>query len=131
MTKVAPSKLAFVIVAENIRQELGGKVTIIGAFLGGRIVLPKDAVFPATMALGFYALFDDGDGEFNTKVRLFNPDSDQMGPDIDLGKSTKFPNQSLGIIVNFPIFQVVKAGRYSIEIYLDDHVYKDGFAVSQ
>ena len=64
MTGTLPTRAAYVLLCEGIRQEVGGKVTLLGVFAGNRLEIPRDVAFPATLVLGFFAVFLDGEGEY-------------------------------------------------------------------
>ncbi len=59
-----PTHAPYVLLCEGIRQEVGGKVTLLGVFAGNRLEIPRDVAFPATLVLGFFAVFLDGEGEY-------------------------------------------------------------------
>ena len=124
MATVYPPKIDIFLAAESLRQEIGGKVTIIGAFVGGQIVMAPDTPLPAHMPLAILAAFYGGEGDFETKLRITGP-SGEKGPDLSTGSISKVPNQAMQVMVNFGLFVVETLGKYKIDIVLNDNVYTE------
>jgi hypothetical protein len=129
MAKIYPSKLNLFLAAEALRQEMGGKITIMGAFAGGQIVLPAKTPLPAHMSLAILAAFYDGEGDFETKLRITDPSGEET-PELPTGRISKISGQAMQVAVNFGLFAVGALGRYKIDILLDDHLYTDYLSVS-
>jgi hypothetical protein len=128
MTKqVPPPKLDLFLVAESIRQEPGGKLTFIGVFSFGQIVLPKDTAIPAVITTSIFMAFKDGEGTFEGSMTVTYPDG-QQGV-FNFGKVTKQQGTPLTLIVSMPAFTVTSLGRFSVEAKLDTNTYQGSFTV--
>jgi len=130
MSKIFPTQMDIFIVADSVRQESGGKVSLLGVFAGGRIVIGSNQRLPAPIPLAFYCLFSSGEGEFAAKAKIHTPSKGEIGP-FDLPGVTKIPNQSITMLLNFPIIVLPDLGKYVLEIFLDDKSYKDEFSLEQ
>jgi hypothetical protein len=128
--KIFPKKHEFLIVAEYIRQELGNKFSILGAYADRQILFVKGTALPTTIPLGFYFLFKDGEGDFDLKFRVINPVNAPIIPGINIGKTTKNSGQAMTIVISIPAIIIQTIGHYQIELYLDNQPYKDSFDVS-
>jgi hypothetical protein len=127
MTKqVPPPKHDLFIVADNVREETGGKLTIIGAFSFGEVQLAKGTPLPAAITLSLYMAFKDGEGTFDASLALMDPAGQQLGV-FNFGKITKNPGAPLNLIVNLPVFLVTQLGRFLVEAKLDGKTYQDSF----
>jgi hypothetical protein len=126
--QVLPPRHDIFLVAENVRQETGGKTTIIGLYSFGEVVLPKGTAFPTTLPMAWLFAFKDGEGIFDASVEF----SDSTGTKVNLplGKATKVAQAGLNLIINFSAFQITAPGRLSIEIKLNGKVYQDSMLVS-
>jgi hypothetical protein len=124
MAKVYPTKIDLFLAAEYLRQETGGKITIIGAYAGGHILLPTALTFPAHLPLGVLFGFYTGEGQFDTRLRV-SDQSGQHGPDLPTGRVTKARDFAMQIMVNFGIFELGSVGRYRVDAFLDDRVYTE------
>jgi hypothetical protein len=129
MPKVLPPGIDLFLTAESVRQEPGGKLTIIGAIMGGPLLVPAGTSFPIGIPLALLVVFQDGEGEFDTSIRIVDVAGAAMGPDVPLGIVTKIAGQPMHLSVNFGAFIVQKPGTYKVEIRLDSHVYTKDFTV--
>ncbi len=127
--KDLPSGIYNFLVADNVRQESTGKVTIIGAFSAGQIILTGKPVFPVSLPLAFFVVFKDGEGIFDAKIRITDPNQKTIGDAISLGLLTKNPQQAMQLLINFPMIPLIGEGEYKVEIMLDDRVYTEEFVV--
>lgn len=126
--KLLPTTLKQFIVAEFVRNELGGKVTIIGAYAGGHILLSPSTTFPANFPLAFYGVFEDGVGEFDVKLQILSPD-DEVQVDGIIGKAIKKPDQALTLAFSIAPFRPNSFGEYRFKIMLDDKAFFEKFYV--
>ena len=130
MAQQLPSEIHFFLLADAIRQELGGKLTIIGAYSGGGIVFAKNQTFPAAMPLSILVIFKDGEGTFQGKLRVLDPLNKPAIPEFPLGQVSKVANQVMQLALNFPAFQFPSAGTFKVQIELDGHVYDESFSIT-
>lgn len=105
-------------------------MTIVGAIATGRILVLGRPNFPINVPLALFVAFDDGVGEFDAKFRMFDSSDKQMGKDFSLGKVHKTHDQAMQFLINFGVIPVTKLGKFKVQIFLDDHVYEDGFSVA-
>ncbi len=129
MAKVYPDKIDIFLAADALRQERGGKITIMGAFAGGLVMVSKEATFPLLMPIAFLIGFYSGEGHFEWKLRISNPAGDIIAPDWPTGALDKLPGQPMQIMVNFGIFEFASVGKYRIDTFLDDRIYTDYLTV--
>ena len=127
--KVYPKKESLFLIADQIVPNATGKATIIGAFAAGQILLSPGASFPATLPLGVYMVFQDGEGTFKSKIRIIGPDDKSILGDVLIGDTMKLAGQPLQVNVNINLFQFSREGTYKVEILLDDHVYSNNISI--
>lgn len=130
MSKVYPEKIDIFMAADALRQERGGKITILGAFAGGHVLISKDATFPFVMPIAFLIGFYNGEGSFDAKIRISDPSGKPVSPDLSIGRIEKTPEQSMQLMVNFGVFEFPVAGKYRVDAFLDDRMYTDYLTVS-
>ncbi|MGO9173568.1 MAG: DUF6941 family protein [Rhodomicrobium sp.] len=124
-----PDKASIFLAADAVRQEVGGKVTLMGIFADGRIVLPAGTTFPAALPLAFFISFSDGEGVFATRLKVTDPNGRQLA-DAQVGNATKNPDQPMQVIINFNPFIVPSVGQYTVTLFLDKSVYHNYISVS-
>lgn len=122
MSKIYPDKIDTFILAENLRPEAGGKISIMGAYAAGEIIIGDDTPLPANFPLAFYVLFTTGVGEFRGRLRTISPDNVQIS-DIALTPTHKRENAPLTLLINFAMISLPSIGKYTAELYLDDRKY--------
>jgi len=128
MANNLPSEMYLFLVAQSVREEPGGKATVLGAIPGGNIEVPKDVKFPIMISIGFLVAFRDGTGPFAGRLRVFDPDN-KVVVEPSLGLIQKNQDQTAQLILNMPQFPVVKTGKFRVEIHLDGKIYEDRFSV--
>ncbi len=129
MPKTYPSAIHNFIVAEFVRPEAGGKTTIIGAFSIGKIILLENTPLPALIPLGLFVAFKDGEGTFQGKVRITDPNAKELVSGV-LGSVVKEPNQGMQFAINFSTLPLVATGDYLVDVMLDDRIYQEHFSVA-
>jgi hypothetical protein len=117
------------IVADAIRQEAGGKVSLLGVFADGRIVVSVGSSLPLVLPLAFYFLFTDGEGSFDGKLRVLSPTSKVLF-DLSLGKQTKHKGQPMTTSVALMGLSLPEWGDYQAILTLDDRRYVRGFSLA-
>src|SRR3990170_6853318 len=86
MPKMLPKRIHFLI-ADAIREETGGKLTVMGLYAGNDIRLqgPLPTEIPDGMkgiaipSLAILAIITDGHGEFRTQFYLYDPNDKLLG----------------------------------------------------
>jgi hypothetical protein len=129
LLKVYPKKDSIFLIADSIVPSATGKTTIIGAYAAGEILLAPGSSFPATIPLGVYMVFQDGEGSFKAKIRILEPDDKSIIGDVLIGDALKLAGQPLQLNVNINLFQFGRAGTYKVQVLLDDHVYSNEISI--
>lgn len=123
-TKYPTRKNTNFILAEEVRPEASKKLILLGVYSGGFIRVYKKPTDrePANLRLSFLFMFRDGEGEFNTKVQIMDPDGEELGT-WDTGRVKKMPKSSLtvGFGLIGPNFK--KLGTYKVIANLNDREY--------
>jgi len=135
MKKQLPSAPRFLL-ADNITEQSGGKLLIVGLYSGDVVVLhgPLPAEVPAQfrgLAIpGLYILvtFIDGVGEFDASVRIYDPKGNALGPESRL-KAKLEKGKSQNLIVPLVPFPVTAFGKYRIELQIDTRKFNYEFSV--
>jgi hypothetical protein len=91
--------------------------------------LVKLLTLAVVVPLAVYAVFNDGEGKFNTSVSVLDPSNAPLAANISLGETVKTPNQPLQIAISFNIFQFPVEGAYKVVIRFDDQVYTNDISV--
>ncbi len=90
MVTVLPKQARFLL-AEAIRDEAAGKVSLLGLYSTDEVVVqgPLPAVVPegmhgvALQSLAILVIFVDGYGEFHVKFEFYDPDGKRFRPDLE------------------------------------------------
>jgi hypothetical protein len=124
---------ARILIAEDVREEIGGKHTIVGVFSGDdiRFQRPKDLAKearPTLGQLGTYALFTGGEGEYATKVELISPSGKIVN---SAGPFSSHKTDAVNMIVSctWAPIRFPENGRYKIRILVDDKEFTQEFSV--
>lgn len=129
MPKVYPTKISVFLIADAIRNEVGGKTTIMGAFAGGQVIFPTGAQFPAAIPLAVFAVFNDGEGTFTARLLISHEADKTIAGDVSWGDVAKMPDQPMQMMANFNLFVFPALGEYKAEILLDDHSYTEHISI--
>jgi hypothetical protein len=129
--KVLPSdtKIDF-LVGDNTRQEIGGKLTIIGYFAGAEIQIDPKVSLPVVFPLGFVFVIKDGFGTFKTEVEFIDPTgkSSSRNPMDDTPKRV---GKHHTLTVNLMNFLVDATGIHKIVLILDGVRYVREFNITR
>jgi hypothetical protein len=118
MTESIKPSLHFTLICDDIRQELGGKVSIMGLF--ENIFAQK---FPAVHPrMAVVTEWGDGKGDYEVRTRLLSPDRSSVLR--ETSSKIKLPNvnakhRDVSVHLNL---EFKKAGTYWIENYLGDEL---------
>jgi|SRR5271165_260057 len=129
MANTYPKDVTVFLAADAIRQEMGGKVSLLGVFANGSIVLPQEAKFPAGLPLAFYFAFADGEGKFSPALRIIDPSGKQV-TDLKMADTVKKYNESMQFVINFGVFLIPMVGKYQVDLMLDGRVYVNSITIS-
>ncbi len=135
MPKVLPKQLRFLL-ADSVREELGGKLTVIGLYTGGEVIL--QGVMPVDVPEGYggmalpgltiLAVFEDGEGEFQLQFQVYDPSNRPLGKSAPT-PVVKAKNATQNLIFPLAPFPVPRLGRYRFELRLDSRKYEYSFTV--
>lgn len=108
--------------AEDIRQEVGGKLTILGFAGANHLKIPKNFDVPkdALMAipLNFLFQFTDGLGKFSSKIIINDPNGTPL-LESALMPAEKVPDGYMQIILKVPQFVFKDTGTFECIVDLD------------
>lgn len=135
MTNVLPKRVNFLL-ADQIREEAGGKLTIIGLYANDEIILLGD--LPEELPIGLQGLalpalsilvqLKDGIGNYNGEAQVIDPNGKPLIIPAKLTISLK-ENVWSNLIVPFVPFPLPKFGLYTFELKLDNKKYKYTFTI--
>lgn len=117
-----------ILVADDIRQEQGGKLTLVGVYSGNNIIfeLPENApanARPVLPALSVYAAFLDGEGEYSARIDLLSP-SDQILVSAGPFPAKKSLDENMILNCRWAPVNFPQDGKYTIKVSLDDREFK-------
>lgn len=133
-TKI-PTKVQFLL-ADAIRQETGGKLTILGLYSGDIVQLQGE--YPKTLpdgqkeigipSLAVLATFLDGHGKFKTSVTISDPTGKQLAKSLpqEIEKSSEAP---FNFILPFTPFPVRQLGQHHLILAIDKKKFSYFFTV--
>ena len=128
MTAVPSDAAVNFLLAESVRQELGGKLTIIGLYPGNQITIPKGTKQLVT-SIAFAFIVLDGDGTFSTTFSLRAPSGKVIFKDDFLQRSVKNPGEPLIVLIAVQPFVTDETGKFDISLHLDSATYPRSFTV--
>lgn len=107
------------LLADDIREEKNGKISLIGIYTGGNIMI--EGVLPVAFPkFCFFVRFYDGDGEFKVDCALTGPDGEAL---LNVKKGMKLiakKNTYGNLNVFLAPFNIAKEGEYRFTVNLDD-----------
>jgi hypothetical protein len=116
------------LVAQSIRNEGDGKMSLLGFFGTERIVIAT-ATLPAVLPVTFIFLLREGEGSFAADFSIRDP-SGQIVHEEDLPPAQKrFSTENHGIAVTIAPLVVPAFGIYRIILRLDGKRYKRAFTI--
>ena len=118
------------LLCEDARLEVGNKVTIIGWYVGGDIVIPKseeDQVLLPSLALIF--LIRSGDGEFQGTAKVIHPNGSAIIETQPLQIPIRKGASAAHLLRAVPFS--AKIGKYTAEFRLNERTYHSGFTVTR
>ena len=113
---------------ESIRQEAGGRLTIIGAVTSGDIVVPSGTQLVTLTSLAFLFVFRDGQGTFPASFSLVAPSGQTLVDQHKLPNSVKVPGD---LIINIAPFETKELGQFRAVARLADQDYVRTFGLGQ
>ena len=118
------------VVCEELRQETGGKVSLLGVYGGEEIlVIAPPGEAPILSGIGFYYCFGGGEGTFAARFELTDPHGTQVISN-PVGQLVKRPDGALNVMVQLRPFPTAY-GVYRARLYLDDRAYERTLRVTR
>jgi hypothetical protein len=119
-------------ICESVRQEAHGKVSLLGLFTAGEILVPVGTPMPLILAsLAFLIVFKDGEGQFSLTMSLFNPSEQPIVRQAKMPEIYKEPGKAHNVMINFAPFQTPELGRFRVVVELDDRKYERTFLIRE
>jgi hypothetical protein len=128
VTKTPSDAAVLFLLSEYVRQEAGGKLSILGLYPDRRLLIPKGTKQTITsLALTFIVL--EGEGTFSTTVSVVTPSGKRMFPDEGMPDTVKIPGQPLTVLVGMQPFITDEVGQFEAILRLGDASYQRSFTV--
>lgn len=105
--------LMYSMICDDVRLEVGSKISLMGIFQN--VFLPA---FPATLVKFAVVNHWEGNGQYETQVKILNPD----GTEMMAAAPSQFSVEQPGFADNITFFTNVtfnRAGTYTVQILLD------------
>jgi hypothetical protein len=80
---------ALFLLCESVRQEQNSKLTLLGLYTGGELLVPLDTKLVTLQSLGILFIFYDGEGTFSPTLNLFAPSGAVIIKDAKVQAGTK------------------------------------------
>lgn len=118
------------ILAEDVRAEANKKLMLAGVYNSAyiRVFTKPTDERPANLHIMFLFMFRDGEGEFETRIAIIDPDGEKLVAS-DLGRKSKLPKSSLAMAYGLIGPHYKKLGTYKAIIQLDDRSYEFEFDI--
>lgn len=116
------------LVAEDIRQEANGKISLLGVFTGGDVLVVGDPA-QATLKLIFLWVFENGEGKYKAQITLTAPSGKRLfeSPEVDIDKGAN-TNATFAIVFAHVGFE---EGVYTATMHLDNETYPRAFRIGR
>jgi hypothetical protein len=124
-----PPTLSEFLVCDDIRQEVGNKVSLIGVYAGGSVVLSAGTTAPQLIpSLCFFARFTNGDGQYTVLTSLIDPSGNAVHK-APIQNVTLTPAAAYVVIIQVYGLQYSR-GRYTVKVEFDSQTYSRTFDVT-
>ncbi len=110
------------ILADDVRQETGSKISIIGAYTGNDITVTPTQQLPTGQSIGFpltvLYVFEGVEGEHEARLNIFDP----LGKAVGNGVLKFNPGKvsTVNAIFKLPNFVVSESGQYTAKLSFGD-----------
>lgn len=136
MANVYPKDIQFLL-ADHVRQEEGGKLSLLGFYSGDAVLLkgPLPEEIPdglegiALPGLTIVAVVRDGHGVFNSVIHLYGPNGKELGEGLRGQKLDKGKEGTANLLVSIQPFPIPGFGIYRVLLELGTHKYEYRFRV--
>jgi hypothetical protein len=119
------------LLCESIRQEANNKLTLIGLFTGGDVLVPVNATLITLPTFGLLFIFKDGEGTFSIHASIFSPTNKLLLARAKLEDSKKDKDGPMVIALMMTPFVTDEIGQFRVEIELDSEKYERTFEVKK
>ena len=126
-----PESFAYFVV-DDIREEVGQKITLVGIYAGGNVVLsekPKEGTTLAIPGLAIFATFRGGDGQFKLRVNILGPSGNELHTNTQEVTFSKEKAYTLNVMAFVRPFVVNEFGTYKIHVFLNERMYEGTFEI--
>lgn len=135
MTNQLPTQIRFLL-ADSVREEAGGKLTILGLYSGDEVVmqgalpsqLPEGRAEVYLKELAILIIAMDGEGEFQAQIQLYDPNNSPIRQSSPMPVN-KVKGSPMNIILPIAPFPVRAFGNHQLAFQLDKKVFKYKFIV--
>jgi hypothetical protein len=129
VTKAPSDAAVLFLLSEGVRQEVGGKLTILGFYPDAQLLIPKETKQVVTpLAMTF--IVTDGEGTFPTAVSLTAPSGKALIPKENMSDTVIRPGQPLSILVAAQPFMTDETGKFDVTLHLGDASYRRSFRIN-
>jgi hypothetical protein len=112
------------LISEDVRPDLGNKISLLGFFMGGDIGFQKGTPLPVILSsVTFIFWVKGGEGTFSQTVKLLKPD-DSVFFESTPNQFEKKPNQAAALILKLAPFNIPVIGDYKVIMTLDGTGYE-------
>lgn len=126
--KQFPSSVTFLL-ADDIREEIGNKKSLIGMYVGDAIQISEPTIPPLIMpSLLIFILLRGGSGTFNATFKVIAPGRQNMLTS-EPAEVTLIPNVNFVFANKVNGFPIPEFGDYEIQLKLDTKTFKYKFKV--
>jgi hypothetical protein len=116
------------LISEDARLEVGNKVTIIGWYVGGNIVIPKSDTQLILQSLALIFLIRSGDGDFHLSTKITDPSGSIVIETTPLTLLIRMGASSAQLLRLVPFTPII--GSYTVDLRINERVYHSEFAVT-
>jgi len=131
-----PKEVRFLL-AESVREEVGGKLSLAGLYSGDEVVM--QGVLPSQLPPGVggvalqhgltvLALMKGGSGEFDLNMKILAPDGSQLAISENI-KVNLQPDRTGNLIVPAIPFPVHSFGTYRVQLFFGKKMYEYKFLI--
>lgn len=136
MANVYPKNIQFLL-ADHVRQEEGGKLSLLGFYSGDAVLLkgllpeeiPEGMEGIALPGLTIVAVVRDGQGVFNSAIHLYGPNGKELGEGVKGQKLDKRKDGTASLLVPIQPFPIPGFGIYRVLLELGTREYEYQFRV--
>ncbi len=119
------------IVADDLRQELGQKISVIGMYANNRLEVPKESNPPFHIpSIALLMWFLDGNGKFTINIDITSPSGKSIPQKpLDNRELEMQESGALTLMLKLAPFVVSEFGAYQCRVLIDDREYVRSFDV--